>query len=440
MQQLLRLGEVGLEEESVLRVAEHLGRDGAVRPAGVPEEDAINGFLIGIGVAHRLPRLGRFQWSAHGHDLEGDLRAVAQIDVQRRVLLQLVDPFVVDAVAVHDVDVAGFDQLAHRRGLFDDADDDPLEVVPFPAAPVVLVPLQGDLLSRLERDQLPATGAGALGVELEPGIAEVTLLLVLHDDFGVDDLHAVGRGHGAQEERLWRAKIEDDRLRIGRLHLLRIGDEARDDVHRPTTHRQQPLVGGFHRRAVAGRAVMEGESWAELEGPDALVLVGLPALGHQPFELVGGAAHQTDQALVDVADDDGRAVVVLGLGIEVGRRGIETDDERRAIPFLAGHRRAHARRLDQTGQRGGQASRGGALDQAPPGQRRRSGSVTGIVRFRHVDSFVHVWPRATFRFAGNGRQGTHALHRCQLDAASASTPPRQSQAPARVNVSYTDRQ
>ena len=124
-------------------------------------------------------------------------------------------------------------------------------------------------MSRLERDELPAPSAGALGVELQPGIAEVALLFMLHDDLGVDDLWSVGRGHGAQEERLLYAEIEDDRLRIGRLHP-RIGDEARDDVHRPTTHRQQSLVGGFHRRAVAGRAIVERESGTELEGPDAL--------------------------------------------------------------------------------------------------------------------------------------------------------------------------
>ena len=80
-------------------------------------------------------------------------------------------------------------------------------------------------------------------------------------------------------------------FRIGRLNLLRIGDEAFDDVDRPATHRQQSLVGGFHRRAVAGRSVMEGQTRAKLEGPDALVFIRLPALGHQPFEFVRGAAH-----------------------------------------------------------------------------------------------------------------------------------------------------
>jgi hypothetical protein len=54
--------------------------------------------------------------------------------------------------------------------------------------------------------------------------------------------------------------------------------------------------------------------------------------------------------------------------VEVGWRRIQTEDQRRAIALLAGHGSSHARRLDQTSQRDSQTSRGGALDQLPPGQ------------------------------------------------------------------------
>src|SRR3954453_3238453 len=104
---------------------------------------------------------------------------------------------------------------------------------------------------------------------------------------------------------------------------------------------------------------MEGETRAELEGPHALVSIRLPALGHQPFELVRGAAHQTEQALVDVAEDNGRSIVVLGLGIEIGWRRIEAQDERRAIPLLARYRGTHTGWLNQASKRRRQTSRGG---------------------------------------------------------------------------------
>ena len=85
-----------------------------------------------------------------------------------------------------------------------------------------------------------------------------------------------------------------------------------------------------------------------VECPDALVVVRLPALGDQPLELVGGTPLETNQPLVDRAHDHRRPVVVLRVRIEVGRRPVETDDERRAIALLAGHGRPHARRLDET--------------------------------------------------------------------------------------------
>jgi hypothetical protein len=105
----------------------------------------------------------------------------------------------------------------------------------------------------------------------------------------------------------------------------------------------------------------------------------------------------------------------LGLGIEVGGRGIEADDERRAIPFLAGHRRAYAGRLNQTGQGGSQSSRGRPLDQMTPGQRRRMRSLAEITGFLHFDSLVHAigGVRATDCLSENGRQGTIVHRHCQ---------------------------
>jgi hypothetical protein len=98
--------------------------------------------LIGEGQAHGLTSFRRRQRPGLGHAEVLDLGAIGEIHDERRDLLQRFDdPKIIDAEPIHDVDVAGFDQLAHGGRFFHDADDDPLEVAAFPAPPVIRVPL-----------------------------------------------------------------------------------------------------------------------------------------------------------------------------------------------------------------------------------------------------------------------------------------------------------
>ena len=68
-----------------------------------------------------------------------------------------------------------------------------------------------------------------------------------------------------------------------------------------------------------------------MEGPDALVLVRFPRFGQHSLVLIGLAILEDDQPLVRSTDGDDRAVVVLGMRIEIGRGAAQANREHRGV-------------------------------------------------------------------------------------------------------------
>jgi hypothetical protein len=116
-------------------------------------------------------------------------------------LRQRLDILELDTEAVHDVDLARLDELAHGGWHLHHPDDHAVDVGAFPASPVVLIAFQDDAGRGVRLGHDVGTGAGAFGVEPHPGIAEVALLLVGHRHLDVDDLRPVGCSHGRLEQR-----------------------------------------------------------------------------------------------------------------------------------------------------------------------------------------------------------------------------------------------
>jgi hypothetical protein len=191
-----------------------------------------------------------------------------------------------------------FDELAERRVLRHDPDDDPVEVVALPAAPVAVVLVEDGLLLRGKGRHPVRAGAHPFGAGLGPGVAPVAVLLVLLGQPGVDDVRAVGRGDRRLEEGLRPPEVEDHRPRVRRRDLRRVGHEAADDLVRAKPEGEQPLERRLDGRRVARRAVVERGPFAEVEGPDALVGVRLPALGQERHVLVRRVALEPHELLV----------------------------------------------------------------------------------------------------------------------------------------------
>ena len=238
VKQLFRFGQVGRVLERVRIEATRLLSHGAVGLLPETGVDALDHFLVGEGVAHRLPRLGRCQGTGLGQRVIDDLGAGLAIDLEGGVCFELLDGLRQQAEPVRDVDFGGLNQLAERLRLSDDADHDLIKVFALPAGPVAIVLFHQHLLAGLKIGDLVRTGAGALGVGHHPGIPEVAVLLVLHRHLDVDNLDAIGAAHGRLEEGLRLAKIKHDSRGIRRGDLGWIGHEPGDNVVRALLHRQ----------------------------------------------------------------------------------------------------------------------------------------------------------------------------------------------------------
>ena len=216
-----------------------------------------------------------------------------------------------------------------------DAEDDAVEVVAFPAAPVVVVALQDQLLLRLELDDAVGPGPQPFFVELRPGVALVALGLVLLGGRDVEDERPVLAGEVGFEERLRLAAVEDHRARIGRGDLLRILDEAPHGAGRSQPHGQESLERRADRLGIDRGAVVKRHAGTDGEGPDALVVVRLPGLGKNRHVLVGRTAVERDETLVGTAQRHGRPVVIDGMRIEIGRRAVHGDGQRGGVGLEA---------------------------------------------------------------------------------------------------------
>ena len=168
-EQLARLVQVGRVLKRLRIEAGHELGDAADGALAVAPEDALDHLVVGERPAHRLPRLRRRQWPGLGQDQVVDLGTVGAVDDQIRVRGQRLVRF--RGEVVDDVDLPLLDQLAPRLVLRDDPEDDAVEVVAFPAAPVVVIALQDQLLLRLELDDPVGSGPQPFFVQLRPGVA-----------------------------------------------------------------------------------------------------------------------------------------------------------------------------------------------------------------------------------------------------------------------------
>ena len=101
------------------------------------------------------------------------------------------------------------DQLPPGLVLRDDAEDDPVEVDALPAAPVVVVALQDELLLRLEIDDAVGAGAQPLLVQRTQAWPWSPSSSFCMASIDVDDQRAVLAGQVLRQQRLRLAAVED---------------------------------------------------------------------------------------------------------------------------------------------------------------------------------------------------------------------------------------
>ena len=236
---------------------------------------------------------------------------------------------------VDDVDLSLLDQLASRLVLRHDAEDDPVEVVAFPAAPVVVVALQDQLLLRLELDDPVGSGPQPFLIELRPGVPKVAIGLVLLDPGNVENERPILAGEVGFEERLRLAAVEHHRALVGCRDLRRILDKAPKGAGRSQPHRQESLEGCPDRLGIDRGAVVEGHTGTDGEGPDALVIVRLPGLGKDRNVLVSRTSLERDETLVGAAQGHGRPVVVDGMRDRDRTGAVHGDSQRSGVGLEA---------------------------------------------------------------------------------------------------------
>ena len=148
------------------------GRDELGRDLGGRRVEGLDQRLLVDSHGHGLAHAVVVKWRVGAVDAqEADVEGRAEVDVESGLGLGPGD--VVGGEVVDAVDGAGLEFEETGRGFFDDAVGDGFEGGSF--APVVGVPLQGDVVVGQPLDE--AEGAGADGVTDEVAAAGVSLML-----------------------------------------------------------------------------------------------------------------------------------------------------------------------------------------------------------------------------------------------------------------------
>ena len=239
-----------------------------------------------------------------------------------------------------DVEVARLHPLAAVGVLRHLADDDLVEVRPAPAAPVVRVAHQDDLVVGLRA--LDHVGAGPGGVRLQVVVPVVGSLL-LH--VRVHDAGAVLRGEQQVEPRHGDAEVDHDRARVLDDDLLaRVGDVGGQGRAGPELRRDGAGVGGLEGVAVERRPVAVLDPGPQRERPHALVGVRRYLLGEPRLGLGGAAPRHAHQRVVGPeVRHDVRQQEVRGR-VEVGHERVHRHHEGAGIAVQRGSRSARRRR------------------------------------------------------------------------------------------------